>query len=145
MRFKGKKPIFSRKDCWSLGHTLDPIIGAGLQKFYEELIRLREEGHAMRGCPGSIMKNDDDDFEESYQKWIDIVQEMVYAFTVDEPNYTGKIEFMEGEPNEEGLIAFNTRVDEKLWAEHMEECKAHHARVKAGRELFIKHYDDLWW
>jgi hypothetical protein len=35
MRMKGKKPIFSYKDTWSLDMVLSPIIAEGLKKFLE--------------------------------------------------------------------------------------------------------------
>jgi len=151
MRMKGKKYIFDTKDCWSLTDTLNPILSAALIKYKSELIRLRDEDHPFRGIPSGIGEyKEESDFEDIYQSWIDIVGEMVYAFSAEAPDYTGKwIEGTEhGKPADEttGSMFWDLiPKDPAAYNKFLVQTREHELRVVEGRQLFAKHYDNLWW
>ena len=155
MRLKGKKPIFSYKDTWSMDATLSPIIAAGLQKFVDVCRERHRNGDAL-GVPGAFLSDEYPSFtanhdvtDEMVEAWFDCVDEMIYAFANDGPSI-GDYDFEffreRGEPDERGMIPYSiTPSNEAEYQRYREDEKAHEDRCKRGRALLSKYYDCLWW
>ena len=94
MRMKGKKVIFDIKDTFSMSHTLDKVICAGLKKF-KEVITSDDYNYAM-GVPFNILvelfPNSDDrnhtneEVEFGGTVWLSYIDMMIYAFENKEPD-----------------------------------------------------------
>jgi hypothetical protein len=144
---KGKKPIFGRKDCWSMDHTLQPFLVEGIKKFREEVIRLRDEVHPMRSVPAHILP-DEQDFEVRYNEWINILGKVLYAFQNIEPEYNGGwVEGPEhGKENEDGYFRYDMNpFDPDAWEEYIENSKEHTNKVREGLELFPMVWGSMWY
>ena len=146
---KGKKPIFSYKDTWSLDSVLDPIIAAGLHKFKEVVVSEN------RGYPAIFEMSDeqkamfdDEDYCDkiSMNEWIRVLDRMIYAFEAPEPEIPDVLEHKFGEPREDGLIPMEIIVtNPEAHAKYKWLSEDHERKVVEGRELFSKYYNYLWW
>ena len=77
MRFKGKKPIVSREDTYSLDRTLAPVIHAGLVKFVE-VLRQREADGSCYCVPLDFYNQDTQETDQ--EAWFKALDQMIYAF-----------------------------------------------------------------
>ena len=77
MRFKGKKPVVSRKDTYSLDRVLAPVIHAGLVKFVEVLRQREAEGYCY-GVPLDFYNQETQEVDQ--EAWFKALDQMVYAF-----------------------------------------------------------------
>ena len=151
MRMKGKKPIFNRKDTWSLNDVLSPIIAEGLKKFLE--VKRSEKGEWF-GVPGGAIEEyqkrnelpidgwhaDNETLKEADKVWEEILEKMIYAFENKEPNpddYGYNIEFKDGK-----MVITGNVLERKRYAK---DVTIHENKVKEGHELFGKFYNNLWW
>lgn len=142
MRMRGKKPIFSYRDTYDMGHTLSPIICEGLKKF-----KATVEKSNVAGVPGLLIQDlgfelgGDYDFEYVRSVWMDYLDKMIYAFdyneepTLEDFNVTYTWEDNCGIrcSNPEGMKLYKEAEGE--WIK----------RVEEGRALFAKYFGSLWW
>ena len=147
MRFKGKKPIASVKDTWSLDYILDPIIHTLLVKF-KEVVQSEDN---CAGFPSAVLSDINDltcEERDEYglRTWHEILDKMIYAFGDNEPELEDGMIEMITTPSEEDPalhnITFNTSPEYDIYTKDIDE---HHKKVKEGRELFIEYYDNLGW
>ncbi len=154
MKFKYGKVVFGHKDTYSAEPVLSDIVADWLQKFRDTLYENQDKDCI--GCPHRILVDylvdksgyTNDEVKAGLNKWLELIDEMIYAFRNVEPDYTGG--WIEGEGHgeetEEGM--FQWRIlpkDEQAYKAYQDECDKHYQQVKHGRELFAKYYDDLWW
>lgn len=152
MRLKGKKPIFNFEDTYSLDETLRPIIGEGLKKFKEVLEKRDSEGLSF-GVPSEFCVHENDEkLEKAKKAYFEVLDKMVYAFTVEEPEYTGGFYYGEDhgeevEHEEFGVVyKFSMKPNDPVaHKQHTEDLKAHAQKCQEGLELFGKYYKSLWW
>ena len=155
MRLKGKKPIFSYKDTWSMDATLSPIISAGLQKFVDVCRERHRSGDAL-GVPSAFLSDeypnftaDHDVTDEMVESWFACVDEMIYAFSSDGPSigdYDFEFIYESGIPDSHGLVPCSiTTSNESEYQRYREDEKAHEERCKKGRQLFSNYFTSLWW
>lgn len=127
MYIKKGKPYFGKKDTWCMYSVLSPIIAAGLTKFKEEW-----STHCMAGLNGTFTDwcintgmvsylNDDYDYSDAdwvkmEQVYLYMLDEMIYAFSSEEPSY---------------------------W-DGVEEFEAYHKRCDQGRMWFAEYFNSLW-
>jgi hypothetical protein len=144
---------FGYKDTYSLDDTLRPIIGAGLQKFYD-VLKDREKNDKCFGVPSSFAGYHSEE-EVSSDSWFKALEDMIYAFTAEEPcmedyNVSINMEFIEL-PEDHKLhgkaksAKFTYIPDEEAYNVYRAACVDHEAKVQYGLELFGKHYQQLWW
>jgi len=141
MRFKGRKPIFSYKDTWSLDSVLNPIIAAGLKRF-KEVVETRD-GECGYPSPLEIEGQND-----GFVRWLAILDKMIYAFDAKEPELGDNVLRMDSTPGEPGdtytraeiVVVKPTEYDEYTAA-----FELHWKRVKEGHTLFAEYYNSLWW
>lgn len=115
MHYKKGKLHYSKKDTFSLDATLNTVISAGLIKFKKVI----EERRC--GVPSSIL-------HELYGD--DFYSNREYGFT--------------DEQIQEGFKKWLETIDKMIYAFSNDDLNPDD-KVKEGRDLFIKHYDSLWW
>jgi len=133
MRFKGKKPLFSVEDTWSLDEVLNPIIASGLKKFRE--VSLTAES----SYPSSL---------SSFEEWLVILDKMVFAFDSKEPETEGEyVEYdFANTPNGDGNYEVAMVVScQDSYDKRVKEIEEHGIKVQKGLDLFAKYYKHLWW
>jgi|26BtaG_2_1085354.scaffolds.fasta_scaffold18337_2 hypothetical protein len=134
MRMRGKLPIFSYRDTFSLDATLAPIICAGLKKF-KDTISSTDWG----GYPNGFKTEED---------WHEVLDKMIWSFeNVDfeiglPPEYW---EEFDGLDPLEVITRERTPTQKVLWGEYMDNCEAHQEKLQEGFDLFAKHFRSLWW
>ncbi len=152
MRMRGKKPLFSYKDTWSLEMTLSPIICEGLKKFLEVISS--EDNCA--GCPNTIFIENNldpeskEDFDKALEIWYDELQKMIFAF---DPNNEPKIEDYDFDylhrnrkESEDGTVRYSLESTNKDEEERYNNALKEYAqKCEEGRMSFCKFYDSLWW
>jgi hypothetical protein len=154
MRMKGKKPIFSYKDTWSLDSVLSPIISAGLKKFIE--VSNDPEKGQWFGVPGifeteGLNLENDEDHLIAFQAWQECIEEMIYAFDNKDPDINDyDFSYVDGpghgEPTGNNTFRWNIvsdNIDESQ--RYREDSRNHEKRVQRGYDLFGKYYSALWW
>ena len=150
---KGKKVIMSYKDTYNMDTVLNPVIAAWLKKFIE--VKHSDKARLFGVPTGALahhgLISEDRPIEDADKVWDEVLEKMLYAFDDNEPNITkydfdfdfvptsvdpeyGQCYTMQLKP---GTEAENERYDRDM--------KEHEAKVKEGRELFFKFYDNLWW
>lgn len=152
-RLKGKKPIFSVKSTWNLENTLNPIIAAGLRKFYD--VKHSPKGEWF-GVPGKAiysyqiangldvkMDTSEELLSEVSKYWDEILLKMIYAFEDKEPeimsyNFDWDVSF---DPE----FTMTLTGDPKEKDRYDKDCEIHREKVLEGRKLFVEYYDCLWW
>jgi hypothetical protein len=145
---------FGYKDTWSLDEVLKPVIAKGVIKFRDTLLERDEKGLCV-GYPSSVIQPQDfvgDEVTENnrFQEWIDILGEMIYAFTADEPDPHEYYKLVEGprhmEETKNGCRRWDLIPDNPEGKiKHNLDLHAHYHDVNRGLNLFAKHYKDLWW
>lgn len=152
MRYTGKCGWkASYKDTWSLDSVLDPIITAALIKF-KEVITSKERG-PWAGLPSAYVtwegdREDDTVFDRQLSVWHNDIDKMIYAFSAEEPDYTGGWEAgpNHGDVDSRGYRRHNMLPkDQKAYDGVRKAEKIHHEAVVKGRALFAEHYNSLWW
>lgn len=137
MRMKGKKPIFSYKDTWSLDQVLGPLIAEGVKKF-RGVIKDRDYG----GYPATL---------NGPEEWDDILGKIIFAFENKEPdisNYNFSFDFIpcDDEPDKELGKAYTLRcTNDEERDRYDKDMKDHYEKVQEGLDLFSKMYHNLWW
>jgi hypothetical protein len=155
MRFKGKKPIASYKDTYDLPTVFDPIIAEGLRKFIEVK---HGEKSGLFGVPtgalvlhGLVTEKETEDLVYCDKVWDDVLNKIHYAFSDNGPNireYDFDFDWIESGYVEGYGQTYTMKLKEGTEAENARydtDMKKHEAKVKEGRELFYKFYDNLWW
>lgn len=153
MRMRGKKPIFSRSDCWSMDSVLKPIIGEGVKAFRLYLTQKKEK-EDWWSVPSNLYSQEygnidhhtigmDDDDDKSFHDWVDILQKIEYAFLAEEPDYKGELKHVR-EQQEDGSVKYSFSRDVLLWEEYCEECREHEEKVKEGLRLFSIFFNGMW-
>ena len=151
MKLKGKKPIFSYKDTWSLDHTLSPIISEGLKKFLEVKRSEKSEWFGVPGIaideyqkrnnlPRERFSATDEQLKEADKIWEEMLELMIYAFDAKEPDigdYKFDFDFVDGELKVVGSLEGKSRYDQDM--------KEHEQKVLEGQELFGRAFKHLWW
>jgi len=156
MRFKGKKPIFTRKDTWHLPTVLNPVIAAGLKKFLE--MKHGDKGEWFGVPVGMLLLHNIITSEQAEDVsgcdviWEDVLNKMIYAFDVPEPcisQYKFDYDWIPlPDSTDEHGNAFTMKLQEGTESEkerYDQDLEEHNTKVKEGRDLFIKFYDSLWW
>jgi len=130
---------------------LRPILLAGIIKFREEMQRLYDEDHPFAGVPGGIRDNEDGDWEVSQQKWLDILDKMIYAFEDDEDQFSYDAGWSMGEGHgekcdETGYTRWDMIAnDQDAWDKYLKDMIEHQEKVQEGLDLFAKYARNLWW
>lgn len=146
---------FGYKDTYNLDSALRPIIGAGLQKFYD-VLKDREKNNKTFGVPIAFCNPDrTEDEEVTSDEWFTALESMLYAFTAEEPDMDDfgvsiSMEFVELPVDHKfhstaKSIKFTYTPDEESYEVYRKACAEHEAKVQYGYELFGKHYQNLWW
>lgn len=153
MRMRGKKPIFSYKDTWDLETVLNPVIAAGLRKFYEVKHSPKSKWFGVSGkvihdyqvANGLDIRMDTSKelLEKVDQYWDEILLKMIYAFEDKEPegvsyNFDWDVVF---DPKFRMVLTGDPKEKER----YDKDCETHRQKVLEGRQLFIDYYDCLWW
>lgn len=162
MNFKYGKVNFGYKDSYSAEPVLSEIIAKWLINFRKVLTDKRDEDCV--GCPNQILeeyfkeeydkdpwKVSDELVEKGLAKWLEIIDEMIYGFSAEEPHYKGgykegpdhgKVSYQNGEK----LTQWNMEpVDKNAWEAYKVALEEHAYRAHNGRELFAKYFCNLWW
>lgn len=151
MRMRGKKAIYNYSDTFSLESTLAPIIKAGLEKFRDVLVQRNSQGDIL-GIPCGVENTHqillEDGSEEAFQEWISTLDKMIVGFSdeIDIAEYDFSYDMTNEKVEEDGSVSYTlscTNEDEAT--RYREDCKLHHQQRLEGRELFAKHFEDLWW
>lgn len=158
MKYTGKRGWqASKKDCWSMDSTLAPIIAAGLKKFKEEIT----EGKHTKGLPSLIIhdfkdeldikytKEDnyslsDEDFSKLAKKYLEVLDEMIFAFDSEEPEMDFEAIYGTGDT----LTILENRFvekDEAAYKLYDTTRTKYYERCEKGRLFFAKYFDTLWW
>ena len=93
----------------------------------------------------------DEHGEKAQEKYIEILDKMIYAFADNEPNimkydFTYTATDNHGAETEDGYLVWDMKcTDDEAHAQYVEDCKVHEERCLEGRELFGKYYHCLWW
>lgn len=143
--------IFTSADVWNLDCVLKPIIAGGLKKYYEEV----KDNHNA-GVPGKFIEatgydtDDEVEFEKAVKEWHSCIEEMIYAFSAEEPEYTGGFsrditDFILGNSDEPIKSCTIEPLDKEAYDQYRIDLKVHHTRVDKGAELFGKYFYGLWW
>jgi hypothetical protein len=146
MYIKKGKPYFGKKDTWSMESVLAPIIAAGLIKFRDEWLVSHEaglNGGLTQWCvdTGMVSYIDDYDYSESdwdkmEQVYLYMLDEMIYAFSSEAPEYEGEYE---------PTLPVKDRVHFQLmYGRHIVNLKDYHSRCDIGRGYFAKYFNSLW-
>ena len=152
MQFKYGKVKFGYKDTFNMYGTLGPIIVGGVRKFKEVIIEKKDMDYM--GVPTSTFTKEElsnfvDVTDEHFQRWVDILDKIIYAFEDNEPHladYNFTLEFISGEPSANGTIPLEIlRSDENEYQRWLNDSKIHKDKVLEGRKLFAEHFDGLWW
>jgi len=154
MRMKYGKVVFGYKDSWDSQTTLGVIIHDWLVNFKKVLID--KMNHPMMGVPNKVMTElypdtheyTDEQLKEGFEHWLFLLDEMIFAFSNDEPEYSGsfKREVDHGVEKEDGLRTWNMQPDDlSEWNKFLKECDEYAAKVEAGRVLFGKYFSSMWW
>lgn len=145
MRMKGKKPIFTKRDTWSLDMVLSPIICEGLKAFKENLIE-----SSVGGVPNDIVEECEGDVDIGYERWLDILDEMIYAFDIDNElnicDYHFTFDFERTMDMDSGLVkgVSCTPDNPEEMERYKQDCTEHARMCKLGREAFANYYESLW-
>jgi hypothetical protein len=134
MRMRGKLPIFSYRDTFSLDSTLAPIIAAGLRKF-KDTISSTEWG----GYPNGF---------DTEEEWHEVLDKMIWSFENADFEIGLPPEYWEetkGMSLVDTLNRGKTPNQKAIWDEYMKNCEAHQERLVEGFDLFAKHFQSLWW
>ena len=150
MRKSKGKWVFNYKETYNLNSALSPVIGAGLQKFYDTL-KTREASGKCFGVPDEFYDAEADGAE----RWYTALEAMIYSFTAEEPDMESFgvsldmkfVELPEGHPAKGTCktAEFTYTPNKEAYDVYKDACHAHHERVQYGLELFGKHYRNLWW
>jgi hypothetical protein len=146
MYIKKGKPYFGKKDTWDMHYVLAPIIAAGLVKFKEDwcvhpLAGLN--GELTQWCVDQGMVSYTDDYDYSEEDWVKM--EQVYLYMLDEMIYAFSSEVPEYEGDYEPTLPVKDRVHFKLmYGAHLVNLKAYHKRCDIGRGYFAEYFQSLW-
>lgn len=156
MRIKHGKVVFGYRDSFSADPVLSQIIADWLKNF-KKVLSERIGTDALIGCPYNLLEDlygktedghySDAQIREGLRKFVEILDEMIYAFESDEPEPT--CEYILDDVCKDGGESFiRFRVipeDEDRYESWLDDVKEHYKRVERGRDLFAKYYDNLWW
>lgn len=154
MRMKYGKVVFGYKDSWDSQTTLGVIIHDWLVNFKKVL--LDKKDHPYMGVPNKVMvelypdveEYTDDQLHAGFDHWLFLLDQMIFAFSNNEPEYEGSFNRQEdhGKESETGLRVWNIEPDDMTeWNKFLKECDEYAATVEAGRELFGKYFSSMWW
>ena len=161
MQFKKGKTLFSYKDTWNLNTQLSKVISSGLLKF-KEVINV-EEGR--KGVPASIscylveqeeisyedgFSLSDEDWEKAYNYFDYALDEMIFAFSDNEPDimaYDFKHEMIRSEVQDNSpCVAMTIECTNQEESDrYSKDVEDYNDRCEKGRGLFALHFDSLWW
>ena len=157
MRMKYGKVVFGYKDSWDSQTTLGVIIHDWLVNFKKVI--LEKKDHPFMGVPNKVMnelypdthQHTDEQLQKGFEHWLFLLDEMIFAFSNDEPEYEGS--FVRGKDHEDfdsedskGLKTWNMEPDDlNEWNKFLKECDEYAAKVEAGRVLFGKYFSSMWW
>jgi hypothetical protein len=163
MYIKKGKPVFGYKDTFSLDHTLRPIIGAVLLKFQgvikdkdfggvpmEIIHYLVDNGYVEYEDPENYTLSKED-FAFARDYWDDIIEELVWSFTTEEPdinNYEFRYIFDEGhfKKQKDGYYQWSIScTNEQESDRYTKDVEEYSKRVQDGYNLFAKYLPSLWW
>lgn len=152
MYIKHSKPVFTERDMWNLDSTLSQIIHSSLVKFKETIIR-RSENNQVVGVPSQIYPDiqniTDDDENQAWKDWLNILDKMIYAFGDNEPDileydFEFITEYSKPESPHDYVEMSITPSNEQEYQRYGYDVEIHCKRVKEGLELFGKHFQSLW-
>lgn len=151
MKIEDNKVIFDSDDIFNLDITLNGVIKSALVTFKES---------KRYGIPGDLLDNpheySDDEMKEATARWEEILDDMIYAFSIDDPydayddQDKSPYDYSQSwcDENKQFKPALKegfTKEDADRFEEKRDDViKGMKARIKRGRELFIKYYDNLW-
>lgn len=124
MKIVNDEVVFEDYDVSAANVVLAKIIATGLTNFKARLLEMDAAG-TVYGVPIPFDDEVDGDyFVVAKNKWLEILDSMIYAFGVEEPMLPS---------TEDGLGKWYLDRDE------------HWRKVDDGRAKFIKYFDNLWW
>ena len=151
MQYKYGRVLFGYEDSFDYT-TLSKLIHDWLVNFKRVLVERNTKGSVL-GVPSAVMplrkdgSYDDSDLEKGISLWLDELDEMIFAFSDYEPEYKG--EWFEGEDHGEKTdngYKYNMKpTDPVEWDRYRDECILVEKRKEAGRLLFAKRFESLWW
>ena len=152
MRMRGKKALFNYRDTFSLDSTLASVIKAGLEKFKEVLLERDAKGGCL-GIPCGLEDThsipfDHDSIEEGFKEWISIIDKMIVGFSEGPSieDYDFSYDMNDEKVEEGGNVSYTlTCTNEDERDRYWRDCEIHRQQRLEGRELFAKHFEDLWW
>ena len=138
----------SRKDTWSLTHTFNPMILAGLRAFRDI------EKHGVPSCIVDHEASEKDwktEIARADKEWHEILDKMIYAFDesndpdMDNYDFHFKREKIEEESSEHFTRVKLKVIGEDEHARYIEDEEHYKIKRQEGLDLFAKYYNDLWW
>lgn len=151
MRYKHGKVLFGYKDSFD-SSTLSKLIHDWLVNFQRVLIEKDASGSCL-GVPSVVLplredgNFDEGDLEKGLSLWLAELDEMIFAFSDYEPEYKGGwiVGENHGKKTDDGYVFDMQRTDPIEGDRYKDECVVVEKRKEAGRLLFAKRFDDLWW
>ena len=140
---------FSAKDTWDLDHSLSPVIHSALTKLREVIL-----AEDFCKCPSDFFEETGDwdgDCDRGYVKWMEVLNEMIYAFGNNAPDIMAyNLEYFEepehGEETKEGYFQWAmSPVNPEAHERYTSDKAAHEKRKAKGLILFGTYYHTLWW
>ncbi len=163
MYMKHGKLKFGYKDSYDCTYVLSPIIRDCIKNFRDVLIKREEEGK-FTGVPNLVLEDlfgeeyirqkyesgeglSPNDLQQGLEHWLTILDQIIYAFGSEEPEYEGGFTegAQHGEEDKNGFTRWNLLVEPIQWKEYIEARDAWYEQVEHGRKLFSKFYQCLWW
>jgi hypothetical protein len=151
MRIRRGKVEFGARDTYDFS-ALSQVI-------HDWLVKFKEQTEERGGVPiaflpeGYTGQSDDGEkkLEEGNAKWMEALDEMIFAFSGYEPEIDFNFIPAEGH-GETQEVGGSTYYSWYMVADDPEKSKAYdeavaqtNERKKKGRELFAKHFEALWW
>jgi len=134
MRMRGKLPIFTYRDTFSLDATLAPIICAGLKKFKDAITNTDWGGY-----PHCF---------ETQEEWHEVIDKMIWSFENADLEIELPEEYWEGTQGMSPLERVKrekTPAQKVMWEEYIRASEEHQEELQKGFDLFAKHFQSLWW
>tara|TARA_Y100000593_G_scaffold94032_1_gene191257 strand:+ start:50973 stop:51386 length:414 start_codon:yes stop_codon:yes gene_type:complete len=136
MRISKGKPVFGRKDTVGF-NTLAEIIHAWLVKFRDDYI-----SRGIYSVPHDLA---DECGDKAQEKYLEIIDKMIYAFADVEPEYAGEISITSEPIEGSEYHRLHTHVsDQEAWDQYTKDCDEHGKKVEEGLKLFGKYFRSLW-
>lgn len=144
---------FSDDDMYNLDMHLADFICANLKKFRRMAVDKKQ------GVPSDFLCDDqghlknfhsDQELDEGFQKYLDVLDKIIYAFDASEEPDIGDYDFdfepvpLEGEGESTRYSLELVRNNEKAYERYQEDMNDWQEKCEEGRHLLAQHFRCLW-